>query len=156
VLASDNLVEYALRQTLVADSMSLQFRLPPPGVAAPLARRSDSIAGGSSVVDALVVTSVWAVHILRSLCQVGFPFYAVSLCSADRCCWVVCDGQHCGAAAHMHFFGVVKQQALNWSFCAGFKLPWARLPGFWCHGLCKSSWFHSERCSALQCPVSIL
>ena len=63
-------MEYALRQTLVADAVSLQFRLPPPGVPAPGARRSTAIAGGAPVVDALVITSVWAVHLLRTLSQV--------------------------------------------------------------------------------------
>lgn len=64
-------MEYALRQTLVADAVSLQFRLPPPGVPAPAPRRSAAIAGGAPVVDTLVITSVWAVHLLRSLSQVG-------------------------------------------------------------------------------------
>lgn len=72
VLEHDSLVEYALRQTLVADSLSLQFRLPPPGIPAPVARRSAAIANGTDVVDALVVTSVWAVHLLRTLSQVSF------------------------------------------------------------------------------------
>ncbi|CAK0786305.1 hypothetical protein CVIRNUC_009518 [Coccomyxa viridis] len=69
VLEKDSLVEYALRQTLVADAVSLQFRLPPPGVPAPVPRRSSAIAGGTPVVDTLVITSVWAVHLLRSLSQ---------------------------------------------------------------------------------------
>lgn len=70
MLGNDSLVEYALRQTLVADSLSLQFRLPPQGIPAPTARRSAAIANGTAVVDALVVTSVWAVHLLRTLSQV--------------------------------------------------------------------------------------
>ncbi len=70
MLEKDSLVEYALRQTLVADAVSLQFRLPPPGVPTPTARRSNAIAGGAPVVDALVITSVWAVHLLRTLSQV--------------------------------------------------------------------------------------
>lgn len=75
VLSNQKLVQHALRQTLVVDSLCLQFRLPPPGVPAPTPRSSAAIAGGTPVVDALVVTSVWAVHILRSLCQVGkIPF----------------------------------------------------------------------------------
>lgn len=32
-------------------------------------RSSATVAGGTPVVDALVVTSVWAVHVLRGLCQ---------------------------------------------------------------------------------------
>eukprot|EP00803_Ostreobium_quekettii_P001217 evm.model.scf_1457.3 EVM.evm.TU.scf_1457.3 scf_1457:18929-26380(+) len=69
VLSNQMLVQHALRQTLVVDSLCLQFRLPPPGHPAPVARSSSAIAGGTPVVDALVVTSVWAVQILRSLCQ---------------------------------------------------------------------------------------
>ena len=39
------LVEHALRMTLVADSLSLQFRLPAPDLAEPVARSSAAIAG---------------------------------------------------------------------------------------------------------------
>ena len=70
MLGEDSLVEYALRQTLVADAVSLQFRLPPPGVPPPVARRSPAIAHNAPVVDTLVITSVWAVHLLRTLSQV--------------------------------------------------------------------------------------
>ena len=48
-----------------------QFRLPPPGVAIPAPRTSAAIAGNTPVVDTLVLTSVWAVQVLRALCQVG-------------------------------------------------------------------------------------
>ena len=76
-------MEYALRQTLVADAVSLQFRLPPPGVPAPVPRRSSAIAGGTPVVDTLVITSVWAVHLLRSLSQVrGNSLWGPSSASA--------------------------------------------------------------------------
>ena len=64
-------MEYALRMTLVSDALSLQFRLPPSGMALPTARSSVVIAGGTPVVDALVLSSVWAVHVLRMLCLVG-------------------------------------------------------------------------------------
>ena len=47
-----------------------QFRLPPPGVAIPAPRVSAAIAGNTPVVDTLVLTSVWAVQVLRALCQV--------------------------------------------------------------------------------------
>ncbi|CAD7704105.1 unnamed protein product [Ostreobium quekettii] len=69
VLSNQMLVQHALRQTLVVDSLCLQFRLPPPGVPAPAARSSSAIAGGTPVVDTQVVTSVWAVQVLRCLCQ---------------------------------------------------------------------------------------
>ncbi len=50
VLADDKLVEHALRMTLVADSLSLQFRLPPPGSAAPQQPQpSVAVAGGAQV-----------------------------------------------------------------------------------------------------------
>lgn len=57
--------------TLVADSVSLQFRLPPPGLSLPAPRRSRAVAQGLPVVDTVVLTSVWAVEVLRSLCKVG-------------------------------------------------------------------------------------
>ncbi|KAK9822214.1 hypothetical protein WJX81_006927 [Elliptochloris bilobata] len=69
VLAEEALVQHALRQTLVADALALQMRLPPPGAPAPAARASAAVAAGAPVVDALALTSVWAVHLLRTLCQ---------------------------------------------------------------------------------------
>eukprot|EP00798_Chlamydomonas_sp_ICE-L_P005818 gene5818-6105_t len=69
VLKESSLVEYALRMTLVSDSLSLQFRLPPPGVDIPAPRCSPAIAGGAPVVDTVCLSSVWAVQVLRSLSQ---------------------------------------------------------------------------------------
>eukprot|EP00955_Chlamydomonas_euryale_P038797 351204-Chlamydomonas_euryale.AAC.8 len=69
VLKDVKLVEHALRMTLVSDSQSLQFRLPPPGVSVPPPRMSAAIAGGCPVVDTLVLSSVWAVQVLRALCE---------------------------------------------------------------------------------------
>lgn len=54
----------------VADALSLQFRLPPPGVPPPLPRASQDVLGGCPAVDALLLTSVWAVAALRQLAQV--------------------------------------------------------------------------------------
>ncbi|KAK9844911.1 hypothetical protein WJX74_008601 [Apatococcus lobatus] len=69
VLSNPGLVEHALRQTLVADALSLQFRLPPPSLPPPAARSLAHVAGRTPVVDALVLTSVWAVQVLRILSQ---------------------------------------------------------------------------------------
>ncbi|KAG1655243.1 hypothetical protein FOA52_007975 [Chlamydomonas sp. UWO 241] len=69
VLKDTKLVEHSLRMTLVSDSQSLQFRLPPPGVSVPPPRVSAAIAGGTPVVDTLVLSSVWAVQVLRGLCE---------------------------------------------------------------------------------------
>ena len=70
VLDNPALVEHALRQTLAADALSLQFKLPPPGLPVPAAQSSDDIAAGTPLVDALAVTSVWVAQILRMLCSV--------------------------------------------------------------------------------------
>ena len=70
VLKNPDLVEHALRQTLAADALSLQFKLPPPSLPVPIAQSSDDIAGGTLIVDALAVTSVWVVQLLRMLCSV--------------------------------------------------------------------------------------
>ncbi|GLI68742.1 hypothetical protein VaNZ11_013233 [Volvox africanus] len=69
VLEHDGLVQHALRMTLVTDSVSLQFRLPPPGLSLPAPRSSKAVAGGLPVVDTVAVTSVWAVEVLRSVCR---------------------------------------------------------------------------------------
>ena len=76
VLKVPSLVEYALRQTLVADAMSLQFKLPPAGVPWPAAHASPEVAWGAPVVHTLVVTSVWVIQLLRSLCQVESTHHA--------------------------------------------------------------------------------
>lgn len=44
------LVEHALRMTLVADSLSLQFRLPAPDMVEPIARSSAAIAGECDLI----------------------------------------------------------------------------------------------------------
>lgn len=79
VLKEPKLVEHALRMTLVSDSQSLQFRLPPPGVGVAQPRSSAAIAGGTPVVDALVLSSVWVVQVLRSLCQDPKSFGLISM-----------------------------------------------------------------------------
>jgi hypothetical protein len=68
VLKEARLVEYALRVTLSADATSLQFLLPPAGEEAPAER---DFPGDGSVVDALLITSMWVVHTLRGLAQVS-------------------------------------------------------------------------------------
>ena len=70
VLQTPALVEHALRQTLAADALSLQFKLPPPGVPLAPAQHSPDIACGTAVVDVLAVTSVWVVQVLRMICAV--------------------------------------------------------------------------------------
>lgn len=70
VLQTPALVEHALRQTLAADALSLQLKLPPPGVPPSPAQTSPDLACGTAVVDVLAVTSVWVVKVLRMLCAV--------------------------------------------------------------------------------------
>ncbi|GAX77467.1 hypothetical protein CEUSTIGMA_g4911.t1 [Chlamydomonas eustigma] len=79
VIKEQQLVQHALRMTLVSDSQSLQFRLPPPGMPIPAPRTSVAIAGSTPVVDALVLTSVWAVQVLRGLCQDAESFGLISM-----------------------------------------------------------------------------
>ncbi|KAL3143576.1 hypothetical protein ABBQ38_002373 [Trebouxia sp. C0009 RCD-2024] len=69
VLQKPALVEHALRQTLAADALSLQLKLPPAGVPLPMAQTSPDLAGGTAVVDIVAVTSVWVVQVLRALCM---------------------------------------------------------------------------------------
>lgn len=94
MLESAPLVEHALRNTLVADALSLQFRVPPANVALPAAKTSASIAGSCPHVETLVVTSVWAVHVLRTLCQVHAPAWV------DRHAVRGCEGK-----SHMYIVG---------------------------------------------------
>lgn len=55
---------------MVADAHSLQFKLPPPGVPLPASRINPAVAAGAPLVEALTVTSVWCVQLLKTLCQV--------------------------------------------------------------------------------------
>jgi hypothetical protein len=71
LLGELDVVEHALRQTLAADSHTLQIKLPPPGVKLPAARCSEHVAGGAPVVELLGITSIWAVQLLKIMCQVG-------------------------------------------------------------------------------------
>ena len=83
-------MQHALRQTLVADALTLQMKLPPPGVPAPVARASPTVAGGTPVVGVLAVTSVWAVHILRHLARVrGSPALGSRLMDHRCCLWTL-------------------------------------------------------------------
>lgn len=80
VLREQAIVQHALRKTLVADALTLQMKLPPPGVPAPVARASPTVAGGTQVVDVVALTSVWVVHILRHLAQVRTtPLFALGI-----------------------------------------------------------------------------
>ena len=63
-------MQLALRHTLTADSLSLQMRLPPAMAPPPPAKSAAHVACANWVVEAVAVTSVWAVNVLRSLCQV--------------------------------------------------------------------------------------
>jgi len=67
VLDARPLLEHALRQALVSDALSLQFRLPPPAFATPAPRRALAVAGGAPTVDVAALTAVWAVELLRRL-----------------------------------------------------------------------------------------
>lgn len=87
VLQRPELVEHALRQTLAADALSLQFKLPPPGVPAPVVQSFQDVASGAVVVEALVVTSVWVVHLLRMLCSVRQAALRCCLFFAGCCSW---------------------------------------------------------------------
>eukprot|EP00775_Hariotina_reticulata_P011312 gene11312-11462_t len=62
---------FVRHQPRVADALSLQFRLPPPGVPLPLPRASQDTLGGCPRVDVLLLTSVWAVAVLRQLAQIA-------------------------------------------------------------------------------------
>ena len=64
-------VEHALRQAMTADAHTLQFKLPPPGVPLPPTHTSDVLAEGAPVVECLAVTSLWCMHVLKLLAQVG-------------------------------------------------------------------------------------
>jgi hypothetical protein len=87
-------------RTQVADALSLQFRLPPAGVPPPLPRAAHEVLGGCPAVDALLLTSVWAVAVLRQLAQVrarvcsGHSAVAlcvcVCVCARVRVCMCVC------------------------------------------------------------------
>ncbi len=57
-------------QTLVADAHSLQLKLPPPNVPLPGCRTNPAVASGAPLVELLMVTSVWSVQLLKTLCQV--------------------------------------------------------------------------------------
>lgn len=66
-------MQHALRQAMAADAQTLQFKLPPAGVPLPPTHMSPGVAHGAPVVEALAVTSLWTVQLLKLLAQVGRP-----------------------------------------------------------------------------------
>lgn len=62
-------MQHALRQAMTADAQTLQLKLPPSGVPLPPTHMSLGVAGGAPVVEALAVTSVWTVQLLKLLAQ---------------------------------------------------------------------------------------
>lgn len=67
VLAAAGVAEHGLRQTVAADAQALQFKLPPGDAPLPPLRAVPGVAGGAPVVEALAVTSVWAVQLLKQM-----------------------------------------------------------------------------------------
>ena len=71
---------------MVADAMTLQMRLPPPGVQLPGTRSSRDVAGGAPMVEACASTSAWVVQVLKGLSQVREETVCVCVCVW----WCVC------------------------------------------------------------------
>ena len=65
----DRLLEYALKQALVADAHSIQLKLPPPGAPMPPYHSTRLVAAGAPVVEVLASTSTWVVYMLKRLCE---------------------------------------------------------------------------------------
>lgn len=68
VLRELSMVEHALRQCLTADAHALQLKVPPVGTQLPTVRSSTAVASGASLLEALAVTSTWAVQVLKLMC----------------------------------------------------------------------------------------
>ena len=56
---------------MTADALTLQLKLPPPGVPLPPTHISEAVAEGAPVVENLAVTSLWCMHVLKLLAMVG-------------------------------------------------------------------------------------
>ena len=69
ILENTQLTQHALRQTLVADAGTLQFKLPPEGEAPPKHRTIAGTAGGAPTVETLVAISTWCIHLLKHLAR---------------------------------------------------------------------------------------
>jgi hypothetical protein len=69
IAAQPAILEHVLRQTLTADAQALQLKLPPPGTPLPPIQSSRAIACNAPLVEALAVTSVWTINLLRSLAR---------------------------------------------------------------------------------------
>lgn len=79
VVETEELVQLALRYTLTIDALSLQLKLPPNGFPLPQPKSVSHVASGVQTVDITAVTSIWAVNLLRGLCQVGMLSSLTSL-----------------------------------------------------------------------------
>jgi hypothetical protein len=67
VMESMGLLEAAVQATLTCDAISLRFQMPPYGSASPECRSDPTVAGGIPCTPVQVVTSVWVVHVMRSI-----------------------------------------------------------------------------------------
>lgn len=69
IVQQPRILEHVVRQTLAADAQALQMKLPPPGTPLPPVRNLDTVGGNAPLIEGLLVTSVWVVSLLRSMCQ---------------------------------------------------------------------------------------
>lgn len=72
VMKNNKLVEYALKQALIADAHSIQLKLPPPGAPMPPYHSLSLVASGAPVIEVMVSASSWIVYVLKRLCEIPF------------------------------------------------------------------------------------
>jgi hypothetical protein len=72
IMKDGKLVEYALRQSLVADAHSIQMKLPPPGAPMPPYHSVALVASGAPVIEIMVSASTWVLYLLKRLCEIPF------------------------------------------------------------------------------------
>ena len=69
IMKRDSILEYGLRQTLIADAHSIQLKLPPLGAPMPPYHSSQTVASGAPVIEVLASTSSWVVYLMKRICE---------------------------------------------------------------------------------------
>ncbi|WPT16549.1 AT-rich interactive domain-containing protein 4 [Picochlorum sp. SENEW3] len=69
IMKRDDILEYALRDTLTAEAHSIQLKLPPLGAPLPPYHSSQTVASGAPVVEVLASTSSWVVYLMKRICE---------------------------------------------------------------------------------------
>lgn len=72
VIEDDIILEYGIREALLADAHSIQLKLPPPGAPLPEVLVEKNLIFGAPMVQVLISTSTWVIQVMKLLTKVSY------------------------------------------------------------------------------------